>query len=426
MTDIQLYEQLLGITPPWSVATVEVDPQRRQVLVRVEPAPDASWCCPECERPCPGYDEREERRWRHLDSCEFQTWLLASLPRVHCPEHGVKTVTAPWAGPYSRFTTAFACFAQRVLRATQVQSQAATLLRLTVDEVHYLMVRVVAAGLERRAAQAETAPEVLSQLTLDEKHYGQGQSYLTVLGDPQGARVWEVADERTSEATQKLLETSLVPAQRAGVQAISLDLWQGFLDACGKVLPEAEPVYDRFHAAQELSQAVEQTRREEHRRLRQERQPGSQRQHGNSPLTGTRWWWLKRSETLEAAQREYLEQCLAAGLETARVWECKEAFRKFFEQADAAAAQRYFEGWYARAVAVENRHLTEVAERFKKHLPKLLAAVRRGMSNAFGEYLNSAIQTVIAKARGFRQFSGYRRAILFFLGKLDRCPQTFP
>ena len=36
-----------------------------------------------------------------------------------------------------------------------------------------------------------------------------------------------------------------------------------------------------------------------------------------------------------------------------------------------------------------------------------------------------AIRQIKTAARGFRNFTSYRRAILFFLGRLDRCPQTF-
>ncbi|MFT7511007.1 MAG: transposase, partial [Candidatus Omnitrophota bacterium] len=28
-----------------------------------------------------------ERRWRHLDSCQFKTFVRANVPRVQCPEH---------------------------------------------------------------------------------------------------------------------------------------------------------------------------------------------------------------------------------------------------------------------------------------------------------------------------------------------------
>lgn len=426
MTDLELYQQLLGLAAPWGVQSVEVDPDRCEVRVHVAAAPETQWACPECQRPCPGYDAREERRWRHLDSCGFETWLVACVPRVHCPTHGVKTITVPWAGPYSRFTEAFACFAVSVLRATQQQSRAAALLQVTPAELAYLMHQVVQAGLARRRASTGEGAEVLETLTLDEKHYGPGQCYLTVVGDPEGQRVWEVADGRERATVTALLKTCLTAAQRDAVRAVALDLWQGFRSACAEVLPQARLVYDRFHAAQELNHALDLTRRAEHKRLRQGARAPRHRKHGPSVLSGTRFWWLRAAETLPVEQRAVLEGLARQGLETGRVWRCKEAFRTFFTQPDVAAGRRFFRHWAKQARAVGNSHLTAVVAQFEKHQEKLLAYLETGLTNSFGEYLNGRLQTLRERARGFRNAAAYRIAILFHLGKLDLCPQRFP
>jgi transposase len=290
------------------------------------------------------------------------------------------------------------------------------------------MGQVTAAGLARREAAAESpeGSEVLELLTLDEKHYGRGQRYLTVVGDPVGERVWEVTDGREREPVVTLLETCLTAAQRQGVRAVALDLWQGFGRACREVLPQARLVYDRFHAAQELNHALDLTRRAEHARLRQGAKPPSGRKHGVTVLSGTRFWWLQAADTLPPEKRQTLEALARQGLETARVWECKEAFRAFFTQPDVAAGKRFLKEWAEQARRLENAQLTAVVEQFEKHEEKLLAYLETGLTNSFGEYLNGRLQTLRERARGFHSASAYRIAILFHLGKLDVCPQRFP
>jgi transposase len=428
MNDTQLYTQLLGLTDAWQVTSVDLDPKEQVVRVHVEPAPHAVWTCPCCGERAPGYDLRESRSWRHLDSCEFQTWLVARTPRVQCPEHGIHTVGVPWAEPHSRFTLLFAAFARRVLQATRVQARTAALLRLTPAEVHSLLTRSVARGLalrdHARASGAESpAPQ---RLSLDEKQYGRGQTYLTVLGDHATGRVWDVGASRDLADVEALLTASLTQSERQQVRSVTLDLWQGFTGACRKVLPQAAQIYDRFHVSQELNKAVDKTRREEHPQLRQPRQRGSKRQYGDSPLTGTRWWWLHNAEDLPASQREQLEQWQQEGLQTAQVWASKEAFRGFFSQPDRAAGNRFLEQWAQEAEAVGSRALNSVVKQFRKHAEKLLAYLDEPGTNALGEYLNGAIQEIKSAARGFRRFAGYRRAILFFLGGLETDPQTFP
>src|SRR5690606_18506829 len=97
------------------------DTKARHVSVYAVHDKDATFSCPECGSRCPLYDHDEERSWRHLDSCQFETHLRARLPRVKCNEHGVRQARVPWAEPKSRFTLMFERFAIDVLLETDVQ-----------------------------------------------------------------------------------------------------------------------------------------------------------------------------------------------------------------------------------------------------------------------------------------------------------------
>src|SRR4051794_36415474 len=151
MRDTELYRHILGIEDPWYVVDVELDIAEEIVRVFIDfDGPKASFCCPECGQYANLYDRRETRSWRHLDSCQFKTYLVASLPRVSCREHGVLTPKVFWCEPNSRYTALFERFALDVLQATQVQSRAARILRLSADQMEYLMHKAVARGLQRR------------------------------------------------------------------------------------------------------------------------------------------------------------------------------------------------------------------------------------------------------------------------------------
>lgn len=109
MKDTQLYSQILGIEKPWKVAEVKVSLADDEVEVRVTHS-GSKLNCPQCGKKCPGYDKRQ-RRWRHLDTCQLKTVLVSDVPRVKCPEHGVVTVSVPWAEPGSGFTALFEALA---------------------------------------------------------------------------------------------------------------------------------------------------------------------------------------------------------------------------------------------------------------------------------------------------------------------------
>jgi len=409
MQDFELYQQLLGITAPWTVADVTLNLAEQTVTVTLTETADTAWRCPTCGGPASLYDHREPRTWRHLDSCQFQTYLVAAVPRVCCPTHGVLTVVTPWSAPHSRYTLLFERFAIDLLLATQVQAKTAALLRLSASQVHDLMERAVARGLARRATTA------VPHLTLDEKSFQHGHQYLTVLGDADDGRVLEVSESRTKEATITLLTETLTPEQRAGVHSITMDMWEAFMNAAKQSLPLADIVHDRFHISQYLNDAVDHTRRAEHKALLKQE---------CSTLKNSKYLWLKGPDRFTAAQQERFAALRLQDLETAKVWSFKETFRSFFACPTVDAGHLFFNQWYEEAIALDNTHLTKVAKMLKAHLTGLMAYLRHRTTNAMAEGLNSRIQHIKACAHGFRKFASYRIAILFFLGKLDLYPQT--
>ena len=105
MKDFELYQQILSLVEPWRVESVTLKTQEREIEVRVGFA-DTHWGCPQCQQRMQIHDY-EERRWRHLDSCQFQTIIVSRVPSVRCPDHGSQTVAVPWAEKYARFTQLF-------------------------------------------------------------------------------------------------------------------------------------------------------------------------------------------------------------------------------------------------------------------------------------------------------------------------------
>ena len=163
MRDTTLYQHLLGLESPWTVSQVELSIENQRVNVWVEHAKGLKWPCPECGTEGPLYDHGEERVWRHLDSCQFQTLLHASPPRVECPKHGVRQIRLPWAEPRARFTLLFERFAIDVLRQTNIKA-ACQILGISWDEAWYILHRAVGRGLSRKQKRVIPATESTKSL----------------------------------------------------------------------------------------------------------------------------------------------------------------------------------------------------------------------------------------------------------------------
>jgi transposase len=108
MEDRELYRRILGIESPWSVASVDLQLTPKEVHIYLSHEDLPSWPCAECGAPSKLYDHQPERRWRHLDTCQYRTILHANPPRSQCPTHGVRTEGVLFTRSGSRFTRDFA------------------------------------------------------------------------------------------------------------------------------------------------------------------------------------------------------------------------------------------------------------------------------------------------------------------------------
>ena len=262
MQDRELYRQILGIEGPWKVAHVELRRADGEVHVFLEHDEQVRWPCRQCGRECTLHDHQPERRWRHLDTCQYRTILHADPPRSDCPEHGALTLKLPWAEPSSRFTVLFERLAIDWLRAASKQD-VAELLSLSWDDVHAIMERAVGRGLQRRQA------EPVAHIGVDEKSFRKRHRYLTLVNDLDRGRVLYVAEGRRQQSLDGFWPT-LSDEQRQGIQAVAMDMWDPYVASVREHLPlsESKIVFDKFHIAQYLAKAVDKVRREENKRLR--------------------------------------------------------------------------------------------------------------------------------------------------------------
>jgi transposase len=408
MQDRQLYAQILGIASPWFVERVELKLQEGEVHVYLSHESSATWLCPECGRACGLYDHQAERRWRHLDTCQYRTILHAEPPRTNCPEHGPLAVRLPWAEPHSRFTALFERLAIEWLQAAN-QSAVAGQMGLTWDEVHGIMERAVARGLSRRPA------ENVAYLGVDEKAFRKGHRYLTIVNDLATGRVLHVAKDRKQSSLDEFWPT-LTEEQKAGIQGVALDMWEPYVQSIRSNLPQAEEkmVFDKFHVSKHLNEAVDKVRCGEHRQMQA---------RGDKRLKGTKYAWLKSRKKFDLSQWRKFCALRRENLKSARAWSLKEQFAAMWNFTYEKAARNHFAWWYRWATRSRLEPVIDKARMLKSHLPNILTYLKHKITNAASESINSKIQWVKYMARGFRNWTNFKTAIYFHCGGLDLLPK---
>jgi transposase len=407
--DRDLYSQILGIREPWKVDRIELDLKQGEVNVRLTHDAGSEWPCPECGTPCPLYDHQPRRRWRHLDTCQLRTILSAEPPRSNCPEHGVRTVKLPWAEPGSRFTALFEALAIDWLRAAS-QKAVAERLGLSWDEVHAIQDRAVKRGLARRKA------EPVSRLGVDEKSFTRGHHYFTMVNDLDRSRVLFVGEHRATETLDEFW-SSLTAEQLDAVQAVAMDMWDPYVNSTLNHLPEAQGkiVFDKFHIAKHLSEAVDQVRRHEHKQLKA---------RGDDRLAGTRYDWLRHPGKMDPADRKEFAALRDSNLKTAKAWALKEEMMAFFEYIYERPALRHYKGWRSWATRCRLKPIVDKARMIHRRFENIVTYIKQRITNAASESINSKIQWVKYTARGFRSTKNFVTAIYFHCGGLDLMPNT--
>jgi transposase len=388
---------------------VELQLKQGEVHVYLAHGDKPAWPCAECGASCALYDHQPERQWRHLDTCQYRTILHAAPPRSKCAEHGVGVVKLAWAEGNRRFTALLEGLAMAWLKHAS-QKAVAEQLHLSWDEVHGIMERAVERGLARRPA------EEIPQLGVDEQAFRKGHKYLTLVNDLKRNRVLYVAEGREQSSLDGFW-TTISEEQRDRIQAVAMDMWDAYVDSVRDHRREADKkiVFDKFHIAQHLGDAVDRVRRGEHKELKAE---------GDERLTGTKYDWRRNPASMDAEQRREFARLRQSELKTARAGALKETGMALYNYVYEKPARKHFQWWYNWAVRSRLEPMKEKARMLKRRFEHIITYLPQQITNATSESLNAKIQWVKYTARGFRNKQNFIHAIYFHCGGLDLAPSS--
>jgi len=67
MSEVDLFQQALGLVEPWRVTEYSFDAGRRRLELRIDFERGATFACPECDAVGCRVHDTETKTWRHLD-----------------------------------------------------------------------------------------------------------------------------------------------------------------------------------------------------------------------------------------------------------------------------------------------------------------------------------------------------------------------
>jgi len=272
---------------------------------------------------------------------------------------------------------------------------------------------VVSRAVERGLARKQR--RVPRLVGVDEKSVGKGHNYQSLVCDLERGAVEYVVEDRKQESLDRYFR-QFSKEQLRQIEAIAMDMWDPYIAATRDRVPDAgeKIVFDRYHVTTQVTKAVDQVRRQEHKELKA---------NGDMRLKGTRHLWLWNEEKVPPWRREEFDAVRKTKLKTARGWAIKESLRKFWDYKYAGWALKYFKAWYFWATHSRLLPIIKAAKTLKRHLANIMTYFKHRITNATVEGINSKIQVVKLMSRGFRNHEHYRLAIYFHCGGLDLYPR---
>lgn len=402
MTEKGFYECLLNIDSKWSIVEVKIDENKLEVEVHLSYLSKLG-ICPFTHESCSVYDLAPVRKWRHLDTMQYKTYLVCRIPRVINSEDKVSSIEVPWADYSDRYTYEFSSRVIDLLRVTKNQTQTGLFLQTSFDVVNSIMTKAVERGLSNRAKYEDHT--LIKSIGIDEKSFKKGHQYCTIITDATNKRILEIQVDRTKQAGCLAIKASLSIHQQEMVEVVTGDMWDAYQGAVKEELPNATYVLDRFHLIKYLNKAIDETRRLEviYTPLLK---------HSRYPL-------LKNQENLTEKQAALFNQISTGNYEVSKAWKVREDFKAMFGQPDFAHATSLLDNWYKSIEKITIKPVIKVVEMFRRHSIAIVNSLCHSNSNAYAERMNGAIQELKTIGRGFRSTDNFRIAILFHYGKLN-------
>lgn len=407
MEQANFYEKVLGLKSPWYISDVSLDIPGGEVNITLSHG-DCCWHCPKCSAPAPIYDHARERKWRHLDTCQLKTFLRAKLPRIECPACGIRQIDTPWADTGVRFTRLMESFIIATLKECETVKGGAVLARISWSATMGVMQRAVARGLLARGSSGGRL------IGVDEKAYRKHHKYMTLVYDLEKSAVLFVGEDRKEESLATYYQ-GLGEQELAGIEAVAMDMWKPYFNATLAHVPGADEkiVFDHFHVAKHMGEAVDKVRRAESRAMSLE---------GDNLLKGTRYDWLSGMENVPAGKLARFRNLRSLNLKTSRAWAIKETLRGLWHYRSKAWAKKFFKKWYGWAVRSRLAPVIEVAKMIKRNLANILTYCEHRITNAVAEGLNSKVMSIKRQSSGFANLENFKTAIYFYCGNLQLDP----
>lgn len=383
----QLFEIALKVNEPIYIEKIEFDVENGELHIYTDFRRGRKFPCPICGEMSPVHDTTE-KTWRHLNFFQYKCFIHFRTPSTKCGKDGVHLFVPEWGRTRSGFTMLFEAFVLLLAKEMPISSIAEM-----VGEHDTRIWRII----KTHVAKAYTKKDMsgVKQIGLDETSSAKGHKYISIFIDMEKKEVLYATEGKDASVIDKFVgEMPKHNGNPNKITDISMDMSPAFISGADKKLPIANITFDKFHVMKQLNEAIDNVRRSE--------------QKMNPLLKGSRYVWLKNPCNLTQKQEKDLQTLSKENKRLAKAYQMKLTFGDIYRFVnDYDSANMAIKKWLSWAVRSRLEPFKEFARKVKDHYHGILQFFISRLTAGASEGLNSRIQEIKRRAKGFRNIVNF-------------------
>lgn len=320
----------------------------------------------------------------------MRVYLDFEYRRVACPDCGVRQERLSWLSDTRRATRRFA---QEIGRQCRELSEARV---AAMHQMSWGQVRRLDMAYMEDLLAKHPPPKRLRAIGMDEVSVRKGHTYAVVVADLERNKpIWMSESPGRKEEDLDKFFVELGARRSRKIELAVMDMWKPFRNSTLAHAPQVRIVFDKFHVIKHLSDALDEVRRREYKRVNEK---------DRKFIKGQRYTLLSNRANLDEEGRRSLKLLLKANKRLHKAYLLKEIFGQLWDYNYPACARTFFENWKAQLKWQRLEPLEKFAAMVERHWDGLVAYCNpdNKVSLGFMEGLNNKIRVIQRRAYGIK------------------------
>jgi transposase len=391
-----LLEKIFEIENPWFIDSIKTDLDKKEIDIFIKYQKGSLFVCSDedCNNNCKIHDG-SFRRWRHLDIVDFRCYLNVKVPRTNCKEHGIRTLASlPWMRMQTHYSFKFEAALLRDIREMSMSA-----ISRKLGEPDNNLWRSFNFYIEKAIDEQINLSNIKS-ICVDEKSSSRGHKYVTIFSDYDTGNVLYVIEGREKDVFDKFKDWFyLKGGNPRNLSFISMDMSKSYQAGALQFFPRSEIVFDRFHIKMGINKKLNEVKKKE--------------TSENEILKKTKYLWVSNLETLNDNNQEKLKTILLnTSLKTVKAYQLKCQFDELWNVPDLAVYPA-LDAWIENAFDSKIPQIIQFTKSVLMNFRGIANSMITKISNGVAEGINSVVQLVKSRARGFRKLQNFINMIYF-------------